>query len=112
MAKKKDPYVILGIAPDATEGEAKRNFRLLARQHHPDRNPGDLEAEARFKEVHAAWEALKNTLPKSAVPFPDLDPDDPAFEDAIAAWMMAMDAAAPKTTSPRQKPPAAQDPKV
>jgi hypothetical protein len=109
-ARAKNPYEILGIAPDATEGEAKRNFRLLARQYHPDRNPGDKEAEALFKKVHAAWEAVRDILPKSAVPFPDVDPDDPGFEDAIVAWMIAMDAAAPKKPDPR--PPAANDPSV
>src|SRR5437764_11521546 len=98
-----DAYQILGIDPDATEGEAKRNFRLLARQYHPDRNPGDQEAEAHFKKVHAAWEAVKDILPKSAVPFPDIDPDDPRFEDAIADWMMAMDAAVPKNPKPPSK---------
>jgi len=99
-----DPYAILGITRDATEGEAKRNFRLLARQYHPDRNPGDKGAEAQFKKVHAAWEAVRDILPKSAVPFPDIDPDDPGFEDAIASWMMAMDAAAPKRPAPPPQP--------
>jgi len=110
-ALPKDPYEILGIARDATEGEAKRNFRLLAKQYHPDRNPGDKAAEAHFKKVHAAWEALRDILPKSAVPFPDIDPDDPAFEDAIVAWMIAMDAAVPKKPEPSRQP-APDDPRV
>lgn len=109
MAKTKDPYAILGIDTDATEGEAKRNFRILAKQYHPDRNPGDKAAEAKFKEVHAAWEAVKGILPKSAIPFPDIDPDDPGFEDAIADWMMAMDAAGPKKAAPAAP---AHDPNV
>jgi hypothetical protein len=104
---KKSPYAILGITPDATEGEAKRNFRILAKQYHPDRNPGDKEAEAKFKQVYEAWDAVKDILPKSAVPFPDIDPDDPGFEDAIVQWMIAMDAAAPKRAF-KEKPPAKQ----
>ncbi|HWY86574.1 MAG TPA: DnaJ domain-containing protein, partial [Gemmataceae bacterium] len=59
-ALPKDPYEILGITRDATEGEAKRNFRLLAKQYHPDRNPGDKAAETHFKKVHTAWEALRD----------------------------------------------------
>jgi hypothetical protein len=107
-----DPYEILGISAGATEGEAKRNFRVLAKQHHPDRNPGDKEAQKRFLAIHAAWEALKDILPKSAIPFPDLDPDDPGFEDAIAAWMVAMDAAAAPKTAPEKPRKKQDDPSV
>jgi hypothetical protein len=107
------PYEILGISEDATEGEAKHRFRILAKQHHPDRNPGDKGAQKRFVEIHAAWEALKDILPKSAVPFPDLDPDDPGFEDAIAAWLVAMDAAsAPKPAPEKRRKKQADDPSV
>jgi len=54
----KDPYEILGVSRDASPEEIKRAYRRLAKQYHPDRNPGDRQAEARFKEIQAAYEVL------------------------------------------------------
>ena len=54
----KDYYKILGVAKSATEKEIKAAFRKLARKHHPDVNPGNKEAEARFKEINEANEVL------------------------------------------------------
>lgn len=54
----KDPYSILGVSRSAGEGEIKRAYRRLAKECHPDRNPGDKSAEQRFKEVQAAYEVL------------------------------------------------------
>lgn len=54
----KDYYAILGVPRTATTGEIRKAFRALARKHHPDRNPGDAEAERRFKEVSEANEVL------------------------------------------------------
>ena len=54
----KDPYEILGVSRNASQDEIKQAYRLLAKKHHPDRNPGDKSAEQRFKEVHAAYEVL------------------------------------------------------
>lgn len=56
----KDCYEILGVSRSATAEEIKRAYRKLAKQYHPDRNPGDKEAEAKFKEVQAAHEVLKD----------------------------------------------------
>jgi curved DNA-binding protein len=55
---RKDPYDILGVKRGASEAEIKAAYRRLAKQHHPDRNPGDKKAEGRFKEVQAAYEVL------------------------------------------------------
>ncbi len=55
---RKDPYDILGVKRSASEAEIKAAYRKLAKQHHPDRNPGDKKAEERFKEVQAAYEVL------------------------------------------------------
>jgi curved DNA-binding protein len=56
----KDYYVILGITPEATEQEIKQAYRSLVRQHHPDVNNGNKEAEERFKEISEANYVLGN----------------------------------------------------
>lgn len=53
-----DPYATLGVSRNASDAEIKRAFRKLARKHHPDRNPNDAAAEAKFKEVQAAYETI------------------------------------------------------
>jgi len=55
-----DPYALLEISPQATDVEIKRAYRELARRYHPDGNPGNPEAEARFKEVSHAYEILSD----------------------------------------------------
>ena len=54
----KDYYEVLGVKREASEKEIRQAFRRLARQHHPDVNPGNSGAEARFKEINAAYEVL------------------------------------------------------
>jgi DnaJ-class molecular chaperone len=54
----KDYYAVLGVPKTATEKEIKQAFRKLARKHHPDVNPGDRAAEAKFKEINEANEVL------------------------------------------------------
>jgi molecular chaperone DnaJ len=56
----KDYYQILGVSRNASEKEIKQAYRRLARKHHPDLNPNDKSAEAKFKEINAAHEVLSN----------------------------------------------------
>src|SRR5262249_41761864 len=54
----RDYYDVLGVKREAAADEIKKAYRKLARQHHPDRNPGDKKAEAAFKEVQEAYDVL------------------------------------------------------
>ncbi len=55
-----DPYKVLGVSRDASDDEIKQAYRRLAKQYHPDRNPGDATAAKKMQEVNAAYEQIKN----------------------------------------------------
>ena len=58
MAQKRDYYEVLGVAKTASEDEIKKAYRKIAIKYHPDRNPGDKEAEEKFKEAAEAYDVL------------------------------------------------------
>jgi molecular chaperone DnaJ len=63
---KRDFYEVLGVAKGADEAALKSAYRKLAMQHHPDRNPGSAEAEAKFKEISEAYDTLKDGQKRAA----------------------------------------------
>jgi molecular chaperone DnaJ len=63
---KRDYYEVLGVARDAGEDELKKSYRKLAMQWHPDRNQGNAEAEAKFKELNEAYDVLKDAEKRAA----------------------------------------------
>jgi molecular chaperone DnaJ len=63
---KQDYYQLLGVAKNASAADIKKAYRQLAMKYHPDRNPGNKEAEAKFKEINEAYEILKDDQKRSA----------------------------------------------
>src|SRR5438067_12380342 len=66
MAERPDYYKVLGVGKGASEEEIKKAYRKLARQYHPDRNPGDKQAEERFKEISQAHDVLSDAEKRKA----------------------------------------------
>src|SRR6476620_2067989 len=78
----KDYYSTLGVAKTATEKEIKQAYRKLARKHHPDVNPGDKSAEAKFKDINEAYEVLGD--PEKRKKYDELGANWRAYEQAGA----------------------------
>jgi molecular chaperone DnaJ len=98
----RDPYEVLELNRSATDAEIKAAFRRLAARHHPDRNPGDSSAQARFSEINAAHQILSDPQKRAAydrfgpaafnpggapgVDFTDLGGIDGIFGDILGAF--------------------------
>ena len=65
MAEKRDYYEVLGVSRDADDASIKKAYRTLAKKYHPDMNPGNSEAEAKFKEVNEAYAVLSDSEKKA-----------------------------------------------
>lgn len=65
MAEKRDYYEVLGVSRNASDDEIKTAYRKQAKKYHPDLNPGDKEAEERFKEIAEAYDVLSNSEKKA-----------------------------------------------
>jgi DnaJ-class molecular chaperone len=68
-----DPYETLGVAKTATEEEIRKAYRKLAKEHHPDLNPGNKQAEARFKDISAAYSLLSDPEKRRAFDAGEID---------------------------------------
>ena len=66
MASKRDYYEVLGIQKGADASTIKKAYRKMAKKYHPDANPGDKEAEEKFKEVNEAYEVLSDDQKRAA----------------------------------------------
>lgn len=69
----KDPYLVLGVARTASDDEIKKAYRALARELHPDLNPGDSKAESRFKDISAAYDFLSDTTKRAQFDAGEID---------------------------------------
>ena len=80
----RDYYATLGVAKTASEKEIKQAFRKLARKFHPDVNPGDKTAEARFKEINEAHEVLSD--PEKRRKYDELGANWRAYEQGAPGY--------------------------
>ena len=112
MADKRDYYEVLGVEKGASEDEIKRAYKKLARKYHPDMNPGDKEAEEKFKEINEANEVLSNPDKRQKYDqfgFAGVDPNYGAGQGATdPAGARASGPACPWTS--RRRPSAARNP--
>ncbi|ARJ64423.1 molecular chaperone DnaJ [Magnetospirillum sp. ME-1] len=69
----KDPYLVLGVARTASDDEIKKAYRALARELHPDLNPGDAKAESRFKDISAAYDFLSDSTKRAQFDAGEID---------------------------------------
>ncbi|MCL6450369.1 MAG: molecular chaperone DnaJ [Acetobacteraceae bacterium] len=84
---ERDFYEVLGVSRDASPEEIKKAYRRLARQHHPDANPGDPQAEARFKEINRAYEVLSDPDKRARYDqFGQAGVDGPAAGGGFGGW--------------------------
>ena len=96
MAEKRDYYEVLGVDRSATEEQIKKAYRQKAIQYHPDKNPGDKDAEEKFKEAAEAYDVLSNPDKRARY---DRFATPPLRYLYLLAWQKAREKAAPGRAS-------------
>jgi len=79
----RDPYQVLGVSPEASDADIKSAYRRLARELHPDRNPGDAAAEERFKELGEAYESIKDAAARERLRYAGAPSGPMGIEDVF-----------------------------
>ena len=82
---KRDYYEVLGVSKTATDEEIKKAYRKMALKYHPDKNPGDKEAEEKFKEAAEAYDVLSNADKRARYPSPVFTPSREQKMQALRA---------------------------
>jgi hypothetical protein len=91
MASQADPYVVLGVRPDASDQEIRSAYRRLVQLHHPDHNHGSAESERRFEEVQDAYARIRQLRAGAAVPPPPPPPTPPPSDPDLDARLKNME---------------------
>ena len=105
MAEKRDYYEVLGIGKNATDAEIKSAYRKLAKKYHPDLNPGNKEAEEKFKEVNEANDVLSDPQKRQRYDqfgFAGVDPNYAAANGGGAINLGQVLVAVPENASPAE----------
>jgi curved DNA-binding protein CbpA len=83
VAASRDPYAVLGVAPDASDAELRASYRQLVQLHHPDHNGGSAESAKRFEDVQDAYAEVRR-LRRSRSTGTGTSPPDPNVESRLA----------------------------
>lgn len=82
----RNPYIVLGLSPKATDSEIRSAFRQLAKKYHPDRNPDDKKAEDKFKEISAAFDILGDSERRKKYDRGEIDDDGRERPNPFHQW--------------------------